>query len=209
MIAKRSPVPRLMAVVQRRKRFIAAIGIARVIGLAHPADEIANAAPEAKRGGERKKQKIAPRHERIRQAVRPERDLRIARERRVADPAQNRKIQHMIRAKTRSPAGKGGRDRFPKFRPALEFDAVALPVGKTKRLHCVILLQRPGQADGGILPAGEQDKALSRGFWYATHDNRLNLFEGRRESFKTTTCFIVTMRCYPRLSTEFTHDCHL
>ncbi len=40
----------------------------------------------------------------------------------------------------------------------LEFDAMALAVVEAERLDAVVTLQSPGQACGGILPAGKQNQ---------------------------------------------------
>ena len=44
----------------------------------------------------------------------------------------------------------------------VQFDAVALAVVEADGLDALEALERPGQADGGILPAGEQDEGAVR-----------------------------------------------
>ena len=190
-------------VAERRQRLIAAIGIARIIGLAHPADKIANAAPVAERCRQRKKQQIASRHKGVRQAVCAECDLRVARERRVADRAKDRKIENVVGTKPRRPSRKGGRNGLPELRAAVEFHAVPLAISEAERLDRVVIRQGPCQADGGILTAGQKHEAFLSGVLYATHVYRLNLFERLHESFKNSQdIFILNLSL--SLPTEFT-----
>ena len=50
------------------------------------------------------------------------------------------------------------------FDASIELEAMTLPVVKADRLDVLVALERPGEAGGGVLPAGEKDEsALPRG----------------------------------------------
>ena len=64
----------------------------------------------------------------------------------------------MVLAEAACPARIERRDAFPDARPNAELDRMALAVIEADRLHSGKALERPYQADGRILPAGEQDQ---------------------------------------------------
>lgn len=64
----------------------------------------------------------------------------------------------MILAEPRLPFGFKRRHAFPQARPHIEFDHMALAIIEAHGLDAREALQRPGQRDGGVLPAGEEDE---------------------------------------------------
>src|SRR5262249_32466562 len=59
---------------------------------------------------------------------------------------------------TRRPVALERRHLLPHARPHGELDAVPLPVAESDRFDAGEPLERPGEADGRILPAGEKDE---------------------------------------------------
>lgn len=47
----------------------------------------------------------------------------------------------------------------------IQFNAMALPVGKADGFHPVMVVECPGKAGCGILPATEKDKGMFLGRW--------------------------------------------
>ncbi len=79
--------------LQRPDGLVAAIGIAGIIGLAHAADDVTDAAPVSQCGRERQKHQIAAGHKGVGQAVRAHGDRDIARQCGVGDFGQCRNLQ--------------------------------------------------------------------------------------------------------------------
>ena len=156
------PGSKVDSLVQRFERLVATIGIAGIIRLAHAAHEVADAAPEGQRRRERKEQQVAGGHESVRQAIGAKRYFGLARERRIAHLAKDGEIEDMIGTKPWPPSGEARRDGLTELRAAFQLDAMPLAVSKTQRLDMAVAGQRPRQARGGILPAGEQDERLCR-----------------------------------------------
>ncbi len=152
----------LHAEVQRHlqglHRVVAAIRVAGIIRLAHAGDDVPDAPPVGERGGEGEEDEVAPRHEGVRQARRLEADLGLPRERRVGDGAQRVEGEHVILAEALPPGGVDGREAGAQALPAIELDPVALAVIEAQRLDAGVTVERPGEAGGRILPAGEQDE---------------------------------------------------
>lgn len=135
---------------------VAAIGIAGIVGLAHAADDVGDAAPVGQRRGEGQKYEIAAWHERVGQAVSTHLDRHIARQRGLGHGGQRRDRQRMALAELCGPIGAQALDALEQPVAAIELDGVALAVREAKRLHAREAAQRPGEAGGGILAAGEQ-----------------------------------------------------
>ena len=121
-------VPSLIACSSALQRRVAAIGIAGIIRLAHAADQRGEPAPIAERGGVSEEHEIAPRHEGDGQARRQHDDLGIRGQRGVADGAEARDVEHMVRPEPRRPSGAASRDLRAHTLAAFELDAVALAV---------------------------------------------------------------------------------
>jgi hypothetical protein len=77
---------------------IAAIGIAGIVCLTHPRNQVACTAPIGKRSGKAEKNKIAARNEGGRQAIVGEFNTRLARESGVGNGGQAIKVHHVILA---------------------------------------------------------------------------------------------------------------
>ena len=69
-----------------------------------------------------------------------------------------REVQHMVRAELFGPFGLQPGQSVAQNSALVEFDAVALAVIEAERLDALVTLQSPGQACGGILPAGKQNQ---------------------------------------------------
>ena len=135
---------------------VAAIGIAGIIGLAHAADDVGDAAPVGQRRGKSQEHQIAAGHERVRQAVGAHRDGDVARQRRLGHGRQRRDRQRVALAEPCGPIGTQALDAVEQPVAAGELDGMALAVFETQRLHARKAAERPGEAGGGILAAGKQ-----------------------------------------------------
>src|SRR5581483_9810705 len=141
---------------------VPAIGIARVIRFAHAGDEMRNAAAVSERARESEKNQVAARHEGRWQTVFANFDFDFARERRIGNGGERVQPDHMILAEPGFPFRLDREDLRADFRPHVELDAVALAVIEADRFHARETIERPGETNGGILPAGKQNKR-SRG----------------------------------------------
>ena len=145
--------------LERPDRLVAAIGIPRVVRLAHAADERMDAAPIAQGGGIREEEEIAAGHERRRQPGGRHFDLGFARQRRLAqDPSSA--ISTMWSSPRRLAQRPNLSLRRPEYdMPLLELDRVALTVVETDRLDSLEALECPGETDRAVLPAGEENES--------------------------------------------------
>src|ERR1700757_2250497 len=89
--------------LQRLQGVVAAIGIARIIGLAHAADKMPRSAAVAERGGKGEEQQVAAGHKGIRQSALLKADRSVAGQRRVADLAEDAEINYEIVAELAAP----------------------------------------------------------------------------------------------------------
>ena len=64
----------------------------------------------------------------------------------------------MIITEPLAPASVQSRHSFAQSRANLEFDGMPLAIVETDRLHPREAFKRPGEANGGILPARKKDK---------------------------------------------------
>ena len=78
------------------------------------------------------------------------------------DLAEQRQVEQVVVAEPRAPARKLAAQLRAHVQPALELDVVALAVVEADRLDVGVALERPGQADGRVLTAGEQDQRAAR-----------------------------------------------
>ena len=67
-------------------------------------------------------------------------------------------VDQVVVAEPRFPAGVERGHAVADARAQIELDRVALAVIEADRLDPGEALKRPGEADGGVLPAGEQDE---------------------------------------------------
>jgi len=137
---------------------VATIGIAGIVGLAHTGDQMADTTPISQRAGKTEKDQVAAGHESAWQAVAGQFDLRCARERRVGDCAESIELEQMIITKPLRPSAVQSRHSFAQSRANREFNSVPLAIVETDRLHPREAFKRPGEANGGILPARKKDK---------------------------------------------------
>ena len=140
---------------------VAAVRIAGIVGLAHAADDMGDAAPVGQRGGEGQEHQVAAGHEGVGQAVGAHGDRDIAGQRGVGDIGQSGNIQRMALAELFCPIRAQRSHAVEQAVPALQLDGVALPVIESEHFDALKALQRPGEAGGGILSAGKQHQ---RGF---------------------------------------------
>ena len=89
--------------LERAQGRVAAIRIAGIVRLAHAADERMQSAPVAERRRIGEEHEIAPRHEGRRQAGGEHLDLGAGGERGLADGAEARDVDHMVRPEPRAP----------------------------------------------------------------------------------------------------------
>ena len=135
---------------------IAAIGVARVIGLAHAGNDDRQTPTIGQRASQREKQQIAPRHKSIGQTVGLHGKRYIVGQRRAANLLEHIKREHMILAQTRCPVWKTLGKLLTHGGAHGHLDAVALAVVKAQRLHAFEHGQGLRQTGRGILPAREQ-----------------------------------------------------
>ena len=147
--------------LQRLDRVVAAIGIAGIVRLAHPAYYVAQAAPVGERGREGQEDDVAAGHEGVGQARGPEPDCRIPRQRRLGDLSQCVEGQGVVLAEPERPGRVDAQQAVPQDGAAVEFDPVALAVIEAQRLDVIEPVQRPGEAGGRILPPREQHEGLA------------------------------------------------
>jgi len=138
---------------QRLQGFVAAVGVARIVGLAHAADQGADAAAIGQRRGVGKEQQVASRHERIRQAGPAHLDGDIARQARFADAPERGQLEHMVVAEARAPPRKGDPEPPQQLLPRRHLDVVPLAIGKPHRFDAAVALERRREANGRILTA--------------------------------------------------------
>src|SRR6185437_4416521 len=89
-----------------------------------------------------------------------QRDLGVARQRRVADAAEHAQLDQMVLAEALGPIRRELTEGGDDGRAAGELDLVALAVVERHRLDRVEAVERPGEAGGRILPAGKDDDGL-------------------------------------------------
>jgi Insecticide toxin TcdB middle/N-terminal region/Insecticide toxin TcdB middle/C-terminal region/Salmonella virulence plasmid 65kDa B protein len=144
------------------QRIVATIGIARVIGLAHAADEMAQPASICDRRRQHKEHQIAARNEGVRQPSLAEGDRGLAGQCGIADPAQHGAVDDVVTAEPRIPIRKFAAQARYHRHAAPELDPVALPVIKTDRFDLGKTLERPAETRRRILTAGKEDKRFLR-----------------------------------------------
>ena len=122
-----------------------------------PATRCVGAAPVGERAGEGEEDQVAARHEGGRQAVVGHLDRHVAGERGLGDGGERVELDHMVLAEPLRPVADAAPASCSRIaRPHRQLDRVALAVVEADGLDPRKALERPGQADGGILPAGEQ-----------------------------------------------------
>ena len=134
---------------------IPAIGIARVIRLAHAADEMRGAPPVGECAGESEENQIAGGDKGCGQTVFAYFDCNLACKCRFGNRSECIQPYKMILTKPGFPFRFDGDDFGADLRAHVEFDTVALAVIETDRFDAHEAVKRPGEANGGILPAGK------------------------------------------------------
>ena len=144
------------------KRIPAAIGIAGVICLAHATNQNRQATTVSNSRRISQEKEIPPWHESRRQAIVQNPDFSVACQRRAANIRQGRQGKHMVIAQLFRPIRKGGAYLCQHIQPAIQFNAVRLPIIKSDSLHMAIGRQRMRQTYRGILPTRKQYQCSSR-----------------------------------------------
>jgi hypothetical protein len=114
--------------LQRLDGVVAAIGIAGEVGFAHPADEMADAAPPGDGGGEGEEQQIAAGHEGVGQPVFLHRKGDVTRERGVADAAQHAEVDDVILAQPRGPLRLATAHLLLHHKSLIQLNSMPLPI---------------------------------------------------------------------------------
>ena len=113
-------------------------------------------APVGQRRGEGQEDQVAAGHERVGQALRVHLDRDVAGQRGVGNRARARRGRAHGPAQPAAHSGLIAASARAERARCIEFDAMALAIVEADRLDVLETLQRPGQAGGGILPAGKQ-----------------------------------------------------
>src|SRR6266852_3010870 len=146
--------------LQRLDRIVAAVRVAGEIGLAHSAHERPDPPAVGKRSGGREEKQVPPRNEGVGQARFGHPDLDVLGHRGRAERTDDAQIEHVILAELPAPRGKALAQLGEDDRAALELDRVALPVAKADGLDAREIRERPREAGGRILAAGEKNQSL-------------------------------------------------
>ena len=155
--------PRLQRDLHRLERVVAAVGIAGEVGLAHAAHQ------HRRRRAGRPAAAAKPRNSRLRPGTkvlgRPLACISMARSA-VSAVSRDLAQQRRGRAGGRRPAarpsaGTARAQRRAHAGAAVELDAMALAVVEADGLDARVARERPGQAGGGILAAGEQHQGAA------------------------------------------------
>ena len=120
--------------LQRLDGGVAAVGVAREVGLAHPAHQVADVAPPGNRRGEGEEQEVAARHEAVGQAVLLHREGDLAGERGVADLAEHAHVDEMVLAQPICPLRQAAPDLVQHHKSLIQLDPMPLTVVEGDRL---------------------------------------------------------------------------
>ena len=158
---KRWAMPRLSASLHRLDGVVAAVGIAGIVGLAHAADQMADAAPIGDAAAKVRNTRLRPGTKVVgrparRSAMATSRSARCRRSRPTSESPGC--------GSSPSAAAQSALERSARLEQAVaavELDRVTLTIVEAHHLDPPEALQRPGQAGRGILAAGEQHQ---RGF---------------------------------------------
>ena len=99
----------------------------------------------------RQEQKIAPRHERVGQAILRHDDLCFCNHCGIGNVGQHRDITDLVRSQFWCPFWKRRLDRVKHARSAFKLNGVALTIIKADGFNTVIVRQRMRQTNGRIL----------------------------------------------------------
>ncbi len=148
------------AEIQRRLERVqgvaAAVGVAGEVRLAHAAHQMGQPAPVRQGRGIGQEHQVTPRHEGRGKAPLGHLYGPLGGEGGRSDGAEAPDIDDMVFAEPAHPHRKATRDPLAHPHPSSEFGCMALAVVEADRLDPLIAVQRPGEADAGILAAGEQ-----------------------------------------------------
>ncbi|KAF5291920.1 hypothetical protein FQR65_LT20373 [Abscondita terminalis] len=113
---------------------VAAIGVARVVGLADAGHDHRQAAPVGQRAGQGQEQQVTPWHEGVGQAVGLHGEGHVLGQRGAADLLQHVQRQHMVLTQAGSPFGKIPSQALAHLQAHLHLHAVALAIVKAQGL---------------------------------------------------------------------------
>src|SRR6266853_1572213 len=151
--------------LQRLDRIVAAVRVAGEIGLAHSAHERPDPPAVGKYSGGREEKQVPSRNEGVGQARFRHPDLDVLGHRGHAKRTDDAEIEHVILAELPAPRGKALAQLREDDRAALELDRVALAVAEADGLDAREIRERPGEAGGRVLPAGEEQQGLLAHEW--------------------------------------------
>jgi hypothetical protein len=139
---------------------VPAVGIARIIGFAHAAKDVFEAAPVGERRRKCQEQEISPGDKSIGQTRSAGFNVDVMRHCRLRDLPQGLDAHDVILAETVAPGGKIFADRFQDYLALAEFDVMSLAIIETDRLNELMTIERQGKTCRRILAAGKQDKRI-------------------------------------------------
>src|SRR6187551_2084899 len=142
--------------LERAQRSIATIGVARIIGLAHAANQHMEPTPVAKRRGIDEEEKIAARYEGGGKAGGKHHNLRVARERRIAHPAEARHVQQMVWSEPLVPSREPPRHLLAHVHAALKLDTMPLAIVEADGLDPWVAAQGISKANARVLAPRKQ-----------------------------------------------------
>ncbi len=138
----------------------------RKVRLAHAADQHADPAAVGDRTTQGKNSTVRPGTKYVGKPSALQPDLRVVRHRGDADLREHAQVQQVVVAEPGGPLRKAVPNRLPHDQALVQLDRVALAVVEGDRLHMRVARQRPGEAGGRILPAGEQHQRVARAAWF-------------------------------------------
>ena len=138
---------------ERLQGVVAAVGIARIVGLAHAAHQRADVAAIGERGGVGEEQQVAAGNECARQARRSHLDGGLTRETRLADLSKRRQREHVVIAETCRPRRICRTQSSDDLSALIELDAVTLAVVEPDRFDVLEAIERRGETHGRVLTA--------------------------------------------------------
>jgi hypothetical protein len=150
------------------ERVAPAVRIAGEVGLAHAAHQPRQPAPVGQRRGVDEEGQVAAGHEGRGQALLGQLDRPVGGERALGHRAEALHLEHVVGAQPLAPGGEGLGHAGAHRLAGGQLHRVPLAVVEAHGLDPPVALQRPGQADGGILSAGEQHEG-ARGLVHRPH----------------------------------------
>jgi hypothetical protein len=147
--------PEVQSKLHRFDRVVPAIGVAGIIGFAHAAKNMFEAAPVGNSSGKRQEQEIAPRNESIRKPRGTGFNLHVMRERCLRDFPQSLDANDVILAEAAAPCGKIAANGLEDDLALAEFGFVPLAIIEADRFNERMAFERQGKTCCRVLAAGE------------------------------------------------------